>query len=303
MTNEAAKATVQNLVPTLNLSDLRKVLPINRVEFRIQTISKAGNARILAYKDARVDMDRLDEVLGVGNWQRKHETIDGNLYCSVGIWNRELNQWVWVQDVGTESQTEAEKGQASDSFKRACFNLGIGRELYSYPVIQLKLKDNEFEPDPKKPEKMRQTWNLKLRQWSWDIRWGTDESGRPEVTSLLGYDEKGVIRFNFSLGHQTNKAPKKEVLEPPANSDDPQESLNEQAPHGGTTQSAKQQAREYEQATGGPWPWYNDFDKHRDTFYDKIADGELTVEDILDDLKSRHRISKAVETKIRNLGK
>ena len=43
--------------------------------------------------------------------------------------------WVWKQDVGVESFTEKEKGQASDSFKRACFNWGIGRELYSAPFI------------------------------------------------------------------------------------------------------------------------------------------------------------------------
>jgi len=39
------------------------------------------------------------------------------------------------EDTGTESNTEKEKGLASDSFKRACFNWGIGRELYTAPFI------------------------------------------------------------------------------------------------------------------------------------------------------------------------
>ena len=92
---------------------------------------------LLLYKDARVDQNILDETVGHDRWQRKHELINGNLFCSVGIWfDRDtFSGWVWKQDVGTESNTEKEKGQASDAFKRACFNWGIGRELYTAPRI------------------------------------------------------------------------------------------------------------------------------------------------------------------------
>ena len=130
-------------------NQLSAPLTIDQIDFRVQSINKGGYATILAYKDARVDMHRLNEVLGPGKWQRKHEFINGRLFCSVGIWTAESG-WAWVQDVGTESNAEKEKGQASDSFKRACFNLGIGIELYDYPVIQLKLRNNEFTVDGSK---------------------------------------------------------------------------------------------------------------------------------------------------------
>lgn len=92
---------------------------------------------LLLYKDARVDQNILDETVGPENWQRSHELIGNNLYCTVSIYDADKKMWVSKQDVGTESNTEAEKGQASDSFKRACFNWGIGRELYTAPRIKI----------------------------------------------------------------------------------------------------------------------------------------------------------------------
>jgi hypothetical protein len=96
---------------------------------------KQNGLSLLLYKDARVDMDILDESVGAYNWKREHAFKDGKLYCSVSIWDKEKQQWISKEDVGTESNTEQEKGQASDSFKRACFNWGIGRELYTSPFI------------------------------------------------------------------------------------------------------------------------------------------------------------------------
>lgn len=107
-------------------------LNADEIDCRISTVSEKGLS-LLLYKDARVDMRILDETVGAENWQRKHELINGNLFCNVGI--KCGTEWVWKQDVGVESYTEKEKGQASDSFKRACFNWGIGRELYSAPFI------------------------------------------------------------------------------------------------------------------------------------------------------------------------
>lgn len=90
---------------------------------------------MLLYKDARCDMNILDETVGPTNWTRSHQVIDGKLYCTVSLYDEVKQQWVSKQDVGTESNTEKEKGQASDSFKRACFNWGLGRELYTAPFI------------------------------------------------------------------------------------------------------------------------------------------------------------------------
>lgn len=104
------------------------------IDVRVAMVKENGIS-LLLYKDARVDMDILDETVGPTNWKREHQFKDGKLYCTVSIWDSEKQQWVGKEDVGTESNTEQEKGQASDSFKRACFNWGIGRELYTAPFI------------------------------------------------------------------------------------------------------------------------------------------------------------------------
>lgn len=173
----------------MNLEALKRPLTIDEIDFRIQSINNGGYATILAYKDARTDMNRLDEAFGVCGWQRKHELINGQLFCSVGIFDG--SQWVWKQDVGTESNTEAEKGQASDAFKRACFNLGIGRELYEYPVISIKLDPDEWEKGQGNA-KPRQTWNLKLREWNWKSEF-TDG----KISALFAVDQNGKRRFSW----------------------------------------------------------------------------------------------------------
>ena len=109
-------------------------LKASEIDCRIATV-KPNGISLLLYKDARVDQNILDETVGPFNWQRSHEVLDGNLYCTVSIYDVEKGIWVSKQDVGKESYTEKEKGQASDSFKRACFNWGIGRELYTVPFI------------------------------------------------------------------------------------------------------------------------------------------------------------------------
>ena len=111
-----------------------RLLRADEIECRIGTISEKGLS-LLLYKDARADMKILDETFGCLGWRRTHQSIDGNLYCTVEIWDDEKHEWIAKQDVGTVSYTEKEKGQASDSFKRACVSVGIGRELYSAPFI------------------------------------------------------------------------------------------------------------------------------------------------------------------------
>lgn len=175
---------------------LNTPLTINEIDFRVQSVNKGGYATILAYKDARVDMNRLDAVYGIGFWQKKYDVINENLFCSVGVWNKELNQWVWVQDVGTESMAEKEKGQASDAFKRACFNLGIGRELYDYPVIQVKLLDEELDKSTGKAN-----WNFKLKEWVWFSQF--DENGK--LNYLGAKDQNGKARFQYGKYNQINK--------------------------------------------------------------------------------------------------
>ena len=112
-------------------------LRANEIEARVATVSDKG-CSILLYKNARCDMNILDETVGEMNWQRDHKEIKGNMYAGIGIWDAFKKIWVWKWDCGTESYTEGEKGEASDSFKRAGFNWGIGRELYTAPFIWMK---------------------------------------------------------------------------------------------------------------------------------------------------------------------
>ena len=112
-------------------------LKANEIDVRVQSVTEKG-CILLLYKNARIDMELLDETVGSMNWTREHQIIGDRLYCTVSIWDKEKQEWISKQDVGTESNTEKEKGQASDSFKRACVNLGIGRELYTSPFIFAK---------------------------------------------------------------------------------------------------------------------------------------------------------------------
>lgn len=114
------------------MENMFRDLKANEIDVRIAQITEKGLS-LLLYKDARVDQDILDETVGAMNWQRKHTRDNAN--CIVEIWDKEKGQWISKEDTGTESFTEKEKGLASDSFKRACFNWGIGRELYTAPFI------------------------------------------------------------------------------------------------------------------------------------------------------------------------
>ena len=104
----------------------------NEIEVRVSTVNQKG-CTLLLYKDARCDMNILDETVGAYNWKREHSRENAN--CIVSLWDKEKGEWISKEDTGTESYTEKEKGLASDSFKRACFNWGIGRELYTAPLI------------------------------------------------------------------------------------------------------------------------------------------------------------------------
>ena len=110
-------------------------LKADEIECRVAQAKSTG-VSLLLYKDARCDQNILDETVGSMNWQRHHCRDNAN--CVVSIWDEKKGQWIDKEDTGTESNTEKEKGLASDSFKRACFNWGIGRELYTAPFIWIK---------------------------------------------------------------------------------------------------------------------------------------------------------------------
>lgn len=183
-----------------------RLLYAHEIECRVNTVvtnSRGTLCSLLLYKDARVDMRLLDENCGVMNWRRSHEVIDGNLYCTISIWDSEKKEWVSKQDVGTESFTEKEKGQASDSFKRAGFNWGIGRELYTAPSIWVKLNADEVSN-----KNGKSTTYAKFVVA--DIGYDNDRC----INKLVIMDTKGNIRY--SLG--SNKPVKQS--EPVRNDDE-----------------------------------------------------------------------------------
>ena len=171
-------------IPLLEASD---------IECRVQSVkkNKAGKvgAVLLVYKDARVDMRILDQVFGAGNWQRTHEIINGNLFCNIDIWDEEKKQWIRKQDVGTESNTEKEKGQASDSFKRAGFNVGIGRELYTAPFIYVVLSEGEYYEN-NNTIKCSPSTKFSVSHIAYN--------DRREITELKVVDSKGKVRFDMA---------------------------------------------------------------------------------------------------------
>lgn len=167
-----------------------RTLKANEIDCRIQSLNeKNGNvgAVVLLYKDARVDMRMLDEVVGAMNWKREHAIIGDRLYCTVSIYNELTGEWVGKSDVGTESNTEKEKGQASDSFKRACFNWGIGRELYSAPFTYINLQSNEWQKGKDGRPKSYAKFTVKEIEY--------DENRN--INKLTIVDSKGIVRYTM----------------------------------------------------------------------------------------------------------
>lgn len=160
-----------------------RLLSAQDIECRAQQVAKDFSwCSLLLYKNARVDMQILDETFGRFGWKRSHELINGRLYCTVSIYDDEKGQWVSKQDVGVESNTEAEKGQASDAFKRACFNVGIGRELYTSPKIFISLTKDDVK-------------NSRLST-RFDVR--AIEYTNNQISYLQIVDNKGILRYEYA---------------------------------------------------------------------------------------------------------
>jgi hypothetical protein len=164
-----------------------RTLRANEIELRVGMIKENG-CSLLLYKDARVDMKILDEVYGPHGWQRKHEVINGNLFCTIEVWDDEKKQWIAKQDVGVESYTEKEKGQASDAFKRAGFNVGIGRELYTAPFIWISLNKDEIVERGGKCY-LKPGINFEVKEIGYN--------DQREINKLIIVDHKGRVRFEL----------------------------------------------------------------------------------------------------------
>lgn len=162
------------------MKDIRTLRP-DEIELRVGQKSKDGKrATLLLYKTSRTDQAFLDELVGAENWQKEFYECKGSLFCRVGIQVAE-DKWVWKADCGSESNIEKEKGEASDAFKRACFNWGIGRELYTAPTIWVNVPEGGIWSD---------TFTV--------ISIGYDESRT--ITDLLIVDKYGNEVFKMGNG-------------------------------------------------------------------------------------------------------
>ena len=172
-----------------------RTLTADEIEVRVGSVGK-GKASLLLYKDARCDMAILDETVGPLNWQRHHSRDNAN--CIVSIWDDEKKQWIEKEDTGTESNTEREKGLASDSFKRACVNLGIGRELYTSPRITINCETVQ-EGNRHKLKNQWQFYGCKVASIKYD--------DRRQITQLTITKDDHVIYEYPDSGEHTRAIP------------------------------------------------------------------------------------------------
>ena len=168
-----------------------RMLRADEIDCRISTVTTSGLS-LLLYKDARCDMNILDETVGPLNWQRCHSRENAN--CTVSIWDAEKKQWISKEDTGKESCTGGAQGLASDSFKRACFNWGIGRELYTAPFIWIPADKCSISGSGRKDRNNREIMTSK-------DRFRVDSIGYSDhvITSLSIYSiTRNIIVYTFN---------------------------------------------------------------------------------------------------------
>ena len=175
-----------------------RLLRADEMECRVSVINERGLS-LLLFKDARVDQKILDETFTPFGWRRTHQSIDGNLYCTVGVWDKEKQQWIAKQDVGTVSYSEKEKGQASDSFKRACFNWGIGRELYTAPFIWVPAENVSINP---KGDRCTTSDRFSVQ--------AIEYNEEREISSLVIVNGRGVKVFEMKQKQETKQKQEQE---------------------------------------------------------------------------------------------
>lgn len=165
-----------------------RLLNADEIECRVGAVNEKGLS-LLLYKDARVDFKILDETFGFFGWQRTHQVINGNLFCTIAIWDDEKDQWISKQDVGTKSDYEQEKGQASDSFKRAAVCAGVGRELYTAPFIWVPAGVVSIQP---KGQKYVTNEHFSVKEIGYN--------DRREINHLVIVNSKGQTVFSKKSG-------------------------------------------------------------------------------------------------------
>ena len=169
-------------IPLLKASD---------IEARVQSVFNNQNgtsAMLLLYKSARTDMRILDEVFGPMNWRRSHEVINGAMFCTISIWDDDKKEWVAKQDVGVPSNRDSRKGEA-------CFNWGIGRELYDAPTVFIQLEQYEVMNG-----KVKSSVRFTVADVEYDRK-------KHKFTRLVIVDKNGQLRFQIGNAETQQAAP------------------------------------------------------------------------------------------------
>ena len=179
-----------------------RLLRADEIECRVQKCNENG-VSVLLYKDARCDMNILDETVGAMNWKKSYQLIDGQLFCTLEVWDREKQQWIGKQDVGVESNTEAEKGRASDAQKRSAVAFGIGRELYTAPFIWIKASDTkleEYDDNGRKKYKCKDAFMVRAIEYENDC-----------ISYLLICNKRGEIVYQYGIS-EANATPRMKLI-------------------------------------------------------------------------------------------
>lgn len=185
-------------------------LTADEIECRVAQVTASG-CSLLLYKTARVDRAILDEEFGQFGWQNDFKVIDGKMYGGIGIYSNDLSEWLWRWDCGTESNTEAEKGQASDCFKRAGFKWGIGVELYTAPFIWIDtatIKDDYASEKAHKAIYKLADKNIKFQV----IEIGYADNG--DINKLTIKDNKGNVVYQLGKKIISKKKEKEPEVNP-----------------------------------------------------------------------------------------
>lgn len=192
-----------------------RVLRADEIDCRVARINNDG-LLLLLYKDARCDMNMLDETVGPMNWTRRHSRDNAN--CTVSIYDSERDIWVGKEDVGTESNTEAAKGLASDSFKRACYNWGIGRELYTAPVIWIEA--GNYRAEPAKNGRLACKDSFSVAHIDYDF-------GRTIIELVIRNNNSGRVVYQYGIGR--GKKPTAAETAKPAETTKPEDKAPKEA--------------------------------------------------------------------------
>lgn len=181
-----------------------RCLKPEEIEIRVQQVTEKG-AQLLLYKDSRCDKRILDETFGIFGWKDRYEEIKGNLFCTISIYDDAKQQWIDKCDCGTESFSEKEKGEASDAFKRAGFNVGIGRELYTriFYFASVPTKKND-----------KGKYDLVNKYEKFTVAEISTNEETEKIEKIKIADSKGNIVFSYGYPKTSTKTETKKVDKP-----------------------------------------------------------------------------------------